>query len=102
MYLVQILLPLFDNEGRRFHRDEYVRIHHDLAEQFGGVTSYMRAPAHGIWKGGSGETARDDIAIFEVMTARLELDWWSRFREEMETRFRQDHVVVRAIATTML
>ena len=50
MYLVQILLPVYDNEGHAFEPGDYVHLRSELADRFGGVTAYMRAPARGVWK----------------------------------------------------
>jgi hypothetical protein len=49
MQLVQILLPLLDNEGRRFQPAAYERIRAELIGQFGGLTAFTRAPAEGLW-----------------------------------------------------
>lgn len=102
MYLVQILLPLYDNEGHAFEPADYVQLRSELAERFGGVTAYTRAPARGVWKDDAGATTRDDIVIFEVMSEELERDWWTAFRKELERRFRQDSVIVRALTSTLL
>ena len=102
MYLVQLLLPLFDNDGHAFEASEYVRLRSELADRFGGVTAYTRAPARGVWKDDSGETTRDDIVIFEVMTADLDQAWWTEFRKHLETRFRQDTLIVRALTSILL
>ena len=102
MYLVQILLPLYDNEGHTFEQADYVQLRSELADRFGGVTAYTRAPARGVWKDNSGETTRDDIVIFEVMTDELDRAWWTTFRKDLERRFRQDSVIVRALTSTVL
>lgn len=102
MYLVQILLPVYDNAGHAFEPDDYVELRSELADRFGGVTTYMRAPARGIWKGDTGETSRDDIVIFEVMTEELDRAWWNGFRKELERRFRQESLIVRALTSTVL
>ena len=102
MYLVQILLPLYDNEGRAFDRAEYVRLRKELADRFGGITAYTRAPASGVWKDETGETTRDDIVIFEVMTRDLDRDWWTNFRKSLESHFRQESLIVRALTSTLL
>jgi len=102
MYLIQILLPLYDNDGHAFEQSDYLTLRSELTDRFGGVTAYMRAPARGVWKGDSGETTRDDIVIFEVMTQELDRVWWTGFRKEMERRFRQDSVIVRALISTVL
>jgi hypothetical protein len=102
VYLVQILLPLYDNDGHAFEAREYVELRTELADHFGGVTAYTRAPARGVWKDEAGETSRDDIVIFEVMTPHLDRLWWAEFRRQLERRFRQESVVVRALTSTML
>ena len=102
MYLVQLLLPVYDNEGHAFEASEYVRLRSELADRFGGVTAYTRAPARGVWKQDSGETTRDDIVIFEVMTGDLDQEWWTTFRKQLEQRFRQDTLIVRALTGTIL
>ena len=102
MYLVQILLPLYDNNGHAFDAAEYVRLRVELADRFGGVTAYTRAPARGVWRDEAGETSRDDIVIFEVMTPELDREWWTAFRKELETHFRQDSLIVRALTSTVL
>lgn len=102
MYLVQILLPLFDNDGHPFEAADYIRLRSELADRFGGVTAYTRAPARGVWKDEAGETNRDDIVIFEVMTGDLDREWWTAFRKQLEARFRQDTLIVRALTSTLL
>jgi hypothetical protein len=101
MQLVQILLPLADNAGRRFDGADYGRVRTELAEHFGGITSFTRAPAEGMWKEG-GHTNHDDVVVFEVMVRDLDHSWWERYRAELERRFRQEAIVVRALKVEML
>ena len=49
-YLVQILLPVYDNDGQAFEASEYIRLRSELADRFGGVTTYTRAPTRGVSK----------------------------------------------------
>lgn len=95
MHLVQLLLPLYDNEKRPFDQNHLDRVRTELTEEFSGVTSYRRSPAEGVWKEG-GEVSHDEIIIFEVMTKNLDRAWWSRYRAELEKRFRQQKLVIRA------
>ena len=95
MYLVEILLPLYDNEGRRFAAAEFDRVSDELAERFGGVTAFRRSPAEGVWREG-GEESRDRVVIFEVMAEGVDRAWWRDYRGELERRFRQEKMVVRA------
>ncbi|MET0398000.1 MAG: hypothetical protein ABW277_14460 [Longimicrobiaceae bacterium] len=70
MHLVQILLPVRDNEGRAFGRDAFARVRGELTDRFGGVTAHLRSPAEGAWRDPGGEVDRDDVVILEVMVPR--------------------------------
>src|SRR6185436_14131610 len=52
MHLVQLLLPLMDQDGKPFPRSQYRKIREVLTERFGGLTAYTRAPAEGLWDEG--------------------------------------------------
>jgi len=95
VHLVQVLLPVYDNEGHPLSRDLYLEVRGELAERFGGLTAYTRAPAEGLWQESPAATVRDDIVIYEVMTETLDRAWWQAYRRRLETRFRQEHVVIR-------
>ena len=95
MYLIQLLLPLYDNSGRRFPRAKLANVRLMLTRHFGGVTIYSRAPAEGLSKEGD-EVVRDDVIIFEVMTPELSSKWWGAYRARLEKTFKQDTIVVRA------
>jgi hypothetical protein len=94
MKLVQIFLPLYANNGRRFPAAMYTRERNRLVERFGGLTAHMRSPAHGLWKNGS-RTQRDDLVIFEVMIRRVDRKWWSEYRHRLQERFKQKDLLVR-------
>lgn len=96
MHLIEILLPVYDNDGRPFPRADFDRVRSELARSFGGVTAFSRAPAEGFWKDAGGETSRDDVIIFEVMAEELDRAWWADYREELRRRFGQEELVVRA------
>lgn len=94
-HLVQILLPVADNAGIPFPDDVLHDIQAELTDKFGGVTAYSRAPAKGVWRH-RGKQQTDDIAVVEVMTVSLDVDWWRRLRKRLETLLRQETVVIRA------
>jgi hypothetical protein len=95
MKLIQILLPVRDNRGRKFKRELYAKVHRDLAEKFGGVTAYTRSPACGLWKS-EGSTKSEDMVIVEVMAGRFSRGWWTQYRRALERLFHQDEIVMRA------
>lgn len=96
MHLVQLLLPLYSNSGRKFSQGLYARVRDELVEHFGGITAYTRAPVHGLWQETESETVRDDLIIYEVMVAHLNQKWWHEYRAALEKRFEQESLVVRA------
>ena len=96
MHLVQILLPLYDNDGNPIPQLQFRRFSQEMADSFGGLTAFTRAPAEGLWKDGAEKTSHDEIVVFEVMTDTLDRTWWSGYREELERRFRQELIVIRA------
>ena len=101
MHLIQILLPLYDNAGAPLPRELFAGVREELTQSFGGLTAFTRAPAEGLWQD-EGETARDDIVVFEVMARDIDRPWWERYRAELEQRFVQETIVVRAIRDEML
>jgi hypothetical protein len=98
MHLVQVLLPLSNEQGQAFPRSSFDTLVRTLTDQFGGVTAYTRAPATGLWEDDEGSTVRDDVVVYEVMVEALDPDWWARLRTELEHRFEQSEVVIRAQA----
>ena len=94
-YLVQILVPVYDNSGRHFPKQRYDQVRTKLTQAFGGLTAFTRAPAEGLWDTG-GSVKRDDIIVLEVMTDRLDRSWWREYRIELARLFEQDEMIIRA------
>ena len=96
-FLIQLILPVYDNDGCPFARDEPARVRRELTERFGGVTAFTRSPAVGIWEDADGRTHRDDVVIVEVMAETLDRAWWKAYGEDLAKRFRQEELVARAM-----
>lgn len=97
MHLVQLLLPLYAQDGARLEPSLFRAVRQELVDRFGGLTAYSRAPAEGLWaEGGEGPVERDDVVVYEVMADSLDRAWWARYRQELATRLRQKELVVRA------
>lgn len=101
MYLVQLLLPLYDNSGQKFEPVLYEDVRGDLVETFGGITAYNRAPARGLWHDRE-QVVRDDLIIYEVMTEKLDRRWWRAYRRKLEAGFQQETLVIRAQRIALL
>jgi len=95
MHLVQVLIPIYDNDGQAFEQALYVNVKTVFTEKFGGVTAYVRSPAEGAWQGPSGARRHDEIVIFEVMTERVDRSWWRKMRSELARTFKQEQLVIR-------
>jgi hypothetical protein len=72
MHLVEIFLPLNDNNGRPFGTERYAAVREHLTERFGGLTAFSRSPAQGATSDG-GKTVHDEIIVFEVMARTLDV-----------------------------
>ena len=101
MHLVQILLPLSDNDRHPFGPDQFDMVALELTERFGGVTAFTRTPAEGRWTG-QGHAGAEDVVVIEVMVERLDAVWWTDYRKGLEKRFRQQHIIVRAQSLLLL
>jgi len=97
VHLVQLLLPLRDNDGVPFPRADFEQARVELTERYGGVTAYLRSPASGVWRGEGGEEARDEVVMVEVMVGKLQRRSWAEYRRVLEGRFRPAALVVRAL-----
>jgi hypothetical protein len=102
MHLIQALLPLVDDAGHRFPEGAFEAVRRELTQRYGGVTAFMRSPAVGLWKRQSGDVDRDEVVTVEVMVETLDREWWRNYRDELARAFRQEELVLRAIAIEML
>ena len=100
--LVQIVLPVFDNEGRALPRALFTTTLQELTEAFGGATAFTRAPAEGFWEDPGGAMKRDDVIVVEVQVDELDGSWWRAYRVRLEERFQQETVLIRALPCRLL
>lgn len=96
MYLIQLFLPLYDNDGIQIAHALFRQVRDELVERFGGLTAHSRAPVSGLWQEAEGETVRDDLVVYEVMAGAIDETWWRTYRQTLEQQFRQESIVIRA------
>jgi len=101
MVLIQILLPLTDNQGRPFEGHVLPDLGQELTRRFGGFTAFTRAPAEGVWAH-DGRKTRDDIVVVEIMAQTLDEDWWRQLRGRLEHDLRQERIVIRSHPVRLL
>ncbi len=97
MHLVQLLLPLRDNTGEPLPSSLFASVREELTQRFGGLTTYQRAPAEGLFDDARGNVGLDDIVVFEVMCDELDERYWASYREHLTTAFAQQELVIRAL-----
>jgi hypothetical protein len=102
--LVQILLPTHTGDGVAVAAEQFARVRVELTERFGGVTAYSRtSPATGLWKRDEDEVIeRDRVIMVEVVVEAFDREWWVAYREQLETRFEQEEVHVRALPMELI
>jgi hypothetical protein len=96
-----MLIPIRDKRGTLFGKAAIGQIRRELTERHGGVTAYSRAPAEGHWESGSG-VHRDDVVVVEVLVDRLDVKWWKAYRKQLEERFEQEEILMRALSCRVL
>ncbi|MBY5494162.1 MULTISPECIES: hypothetical protein [Rhizobium] len=97
-FLVEILLPIIRSRRNRTNLDS---VRKELTERFGGITLHVNAPAEGLWED-DGDVEEDRIIVVEVMVDDLDRAWWSSYRADLEVRFRQEEIVLRAVVIERL
>lgn len=95
MHLVQIILPRYGSSGEPISADQFREVRQTLLDRFGGVTAFTRSPAQGLWQDGA-RVERDEVLLYEVMVTGLDRDWWAAYRKELEGKFQQQDLVIRA------
>jgi hypothetical protein len=102
-WLVQILLPMYNAEGKVFEKDLYDEVRAELMDRFEGLTAYVRSPATGLWKSEEKrQTVRDDVLLYEVVTSTFDAAWWKSYSKELGQRFQQETIMIRASQVLLL
>ncbi|WP_288402220.1 hypothetical protein [uncultured Pseudomonas sp.] len=102
MYLIQLLLPLNDNDGQRLPGAAFQEVREELVARFGGLTAFSRAPVEGLCQDEAERVEDDELLVYEVMTEALDRAWWADYRRRLETAFRQREILIRAQPTERL
>ncbi|MCK1284718.1 hypothetical protein IVB41_12410 [Bradyrhizobium sp. 44] len=94
-YLVQIFVPTETGKGQPVTKNWFDEFLQELTDKFGGATSFVRSPGQGLWRSGD-TTERDDVAVVEVMAAKLAPEFWASLRERLKRELAQEEIVIRA------
>jgi hypothetical protein len=95
MHLIELLLPLYNNDKKAFGSEVFDQLRNELSERFGGITAFRRSHAEGLWQETDGKVYKDEIVVYEVMVEDLDVSWWSTYRKKLESLFEQEQLVIR-------
>ena len=89
-YRFELLIPLADNQGRRFPWPKIERVSAALLEPFEGCRSQPLTPYMGLWRY-RGVVYREGLLLFIVDAPRSDesLDWMRNFKERLKKQFGQ-------------
>lgn len=102
MMLVQLLLPQTDGTGNPLPSSQFGAVRDELVSRFGGLTTYVRAPAIGLWAPEDAPLQRDDLVVYEVVIPDLDRIWWRSYLNGLEELFGQERLHVRALPMELL
>lgn len=95
MQLIEIFLPVYDDNGIELPSPLYARTCDELVARFGGVTAHARSPASALRFSSEGEALHDDVIVYEVIAEHVERRWWSEYRKTLQDRFAHRALMVR-------
>jgi len=101
MYLIQLFLPLHDNENQAIPVEHFNTVRTELTRRFGGVTAFLRSPAKGLWEEND-EINQDDVVLFEIIAENFAKDWWREYRGQLQCLFKQKEVLIWATSVEKL
>lgn len=102
MYLMQIFVPAAEPQSDGYPQQHYAGLKEELADLFGGVTIYARAPVKGVWKPGDNHAETDNMIIYEVMLSHFDGAYWSALKSRLEADFRQQEILMRYFSISVV
>ena len=103
MHLIQLLLPATSGASASAAADDAGTLtRRELVERFGGLTAYVRTPAHGVWTSPEGAREHDDVVMVEVVAETFDREWWRTYAGRLARRFAQEAIHVRALPIEVL
>lgn len=102
MVLIQLLLPTAVGAARRDATALLADTRRELADEFKGITAYVRSPAKGLWTSPDGRTEADDVVMMEIVAQTFNRQWWRHYAARLAARFDQETIHVRALPMTLL
>ncbi|MHA4896281.1 inorganic diphosphatase [Pedobacter sp. PWIIR3] len=100
--LIQLQVPVYDVEGKRFPKRHFTQLHQQLTDKFGGLTVYSRSIANGFGNQDEGPTVKEKILVYEVMAENVELDFWKKLKASLMKKFEQDDLMMSSVKVSRI
>jgi inorganic pyrophosphatase len=92
--MIQLFLPVKDQNGKPFAKSLYRNLNVQLLKKFGGLTVYARSVATGFWENDNGNKVKEEVLIYEVMTAHVEEKYWKKLKSSLQEKFSQQEIMI--------
>jgi hypothetical protein len=89
-FITQVLLPAFDNRGRRFPPASYRAFQQCMVERFEGWTQKQKAV--GAWQSAAGILHLDKHLVYEIGHKTRNLGFWRAEKEQLKREFEQEEI----------
>ena len=91
---IEVLLPLFDNDGKPIEESKFLETSKELAAKFRGCTALT--PAEGLWMNKDSVTSEDVNSGFYVVAPYIEdsINYFESYKDTLKYRFRQEEIFV--------
>ena len=96
MYRIELSLPLLYNDKSPIEIEKFDITRQELTRKFGGLTSTQVNTASALdgWWVNQGITYQDKIAIFRIDTDTFSNRFWTKYKNLLKRRFRQEEVYI--------
>jgi hypothetical protein len=102
MQLIELFLPVYNNENQKFPKELFKQTYDELINEFGGLTAYTRASVQGFWQNEDDKVIVDELIIYEIIDDHFSSNYWYNYRVRLEKRFQQERLIVRTYPIKLL
>lgn len=99
--LIQLFLPLADNQGKLFPPAYFNAVKQQLTQKFSGLSVYENSPVNGSWKD-KAEVKKDSLLVYEVMSDEIDAAFWEKYKTRLQKQFKQESIVIRCLHMNLI
>jgi inorganic pyrophosphatase len=100
--LIQLFLPLKNEDGKSFPDKYFDNVKETLTQKFKGLSIYSKSPVNGRWENSKSNIEEDILLVYEIMTDRVDLSYWEKYKQLLQKQFKQDTIVIRCLDISLI